>query len=111
MSVAKRKRGFQRMADLFLFKVELAFNLSGRSGAVLAPGIPYAADLPAIGVGAKICLVSPTGERIDTHIAGVEMLNYGARPRPEQIFVPIALPSGISKEQVVPGTDVYLVQA
>ncbi|MBU8976868.1 hypothetical protein JI752_012010 [Lysobacter sp. MMG2] len=97
------------MANLFLFKVDHAFQLSGRPGPVLVPGIPVSPDLPAFGMGAKIRLILPTGESIDTQIAGVEMVNYGSRPRPERVSAPIALPPEISKDRVPQGTEVYLV--
>ena len=94
-----------------LFTVEEAFQLSGRPGPVLVPGIPDRQDLPTIRIGSRIRLVSPDGQCIDTEIAGVEMVNYGRRPVPTTIYVPISLPSSISKQQVPSGTKVYLIDA
>ncbi len=94
------------MEEALLFIVEAAFQLSKR-GCVLAPGLSSQPDLPVIRVGSPIRLVQPGGQVLDTHICGIEMLNYGSR-RPEKITFPILLPAGITKEQVPAGTKVFL---
>jgi len=91
-----------------LFTVEQAFQISGR-GCVLAPGIAPAPGLPTVRVGDPIRLVKPNGESIETRVHGVEMLNYGARPRPTTIHTPISVPHPITKEDVPPGTQVFYV--
>ncbi|MDR7070850.1 hypothetical protein J2X02_003721 [Pseudoxanthomonas japonensis] len=99
------------MSAILLFTVQEAFQLSGRSGPVLAPGIPSDQKLPSVRIGTSVRLVTPDGKSIDTEVAGVEMINYGRRPPPDNPSVPIALPSSISKVQVSAGTKVFLIAA
>jgi hypothetical protein len=89
-----------------LFTVEDAFQISGR-GCVLVPGIGKTSEFSPVRVGDRIRLVKPNGEVIDTRIQGVEMINYGRRGPPKEIFAPILLPGPISKHDVPPGTHVY----
>ena len=96
------------MSEILLFTVEETFKLSGRPGPVLIPGIPYKLGLPSIRIGSPIFIVTPNGERIDTEIAGVEMVNYGRRPLPDNPSQPIGLPSSLSKDQIPVGSKVYL---
>ncbi|WP_139215493.1 hypothetical protein [Lysobacter sp. cf310] len=96
------------MSEILLFTVEETSKLSGRPGLVLVPGIPNKTGLPSIRIGAPIFIVTPNGDRIDTQIAGVEMINYGRRPLPENPSVPIGLPSSVSKTQIPLGSKVYL---
>lgn len=90
----------------FLFTVEQAFQISGR-GCVLVPGIPSASDRPNVRIGDKIRLTRPDGFSFDTTVTGVELINYGARKPPENISVPISLPSSIPKKDVPVGTQVH----
>lgn len=99
------------MSEIFLFTVVDAFVLSGRAGPVLVPGIPQSAKLPTMRVGAQIRLAAPDGSSFETHIAGFEKISYGRRPPPDKICTPISLPSSISKDQVLSGTEVFLVTA
>ena len=91
-----------------LFTVEQAFQISGR-GCVLVPGIPPTPGLPPVRVGDPIRLVKPNGESIETSVHGVEMINYGQRPRPTTIYVPISVPHPITKDDVPPGTQVFYI--
>jgi hypothetical protein len=95
------------MPDQLLFVVDDAFDISGR-GCVLAPGI--LATSPRVHVGDAIRLVRPDGSECLTRLQGVEMLNYGRRPRPaESMPIPISLEKPIAKRDVPPGTQVFLV--
>src|SRR5690348_7568630 len=96
------------MSEIFLFTVEHAFQLSGRPGPVLVPGIPGNSDLPTIRIGSPLLIVTPAGDRLDTQLACVEMVNYVQRPRPSTPSVPIGLPPTISKGQIPSGSKVYL---
>jgi len=97
------------MDQALLFTVEDAFQISGR-GCVLVPGIPPSPGLPTVRVGDAIRLVKPNGEVIETRVHGVEMINYGARPRPAVIHAPISVPHPITKQDVPPGTQVFYVE-
>jgi len=94
------------MEEPLLFVVEFAFQISQR-GCVLVPGLSTEHGAPRVRVGSEIRLVTPNGESINTHVSGIEMLNYGSQ-RPEKRTAPILLPPSISKEQVPVGTHVYL---
>lgn len=78
---------------------------------MLVPGIPDRQGLPPIRIGTRIRLVSPDGQCFDTEITGLEMVNYRRRPVPGTIGAPISLPSSIGKQQIPPGTKVYLIDA
>ncbi len=97
------------MSETFLFKVVDAFVLSGRAGPVLVPGFLQSAKPPTMRIGAQIRLVTPSGESIETLIAGFERISYGRRPPPDKVCIPITLPPDISKEQVPVGTEVFLI--
>jgi translation elongation factor EF-Tu-like GTPase len=94
------------MGITVLFVVEDVFQITGR-GCVLAPGIPSGA--PPVKVGSLLRLELPNGTVRETVVAGLEMLNFGARPRPAIISVPILLPREIRKEDVPSGTRVFLL--
>lgn len=95
------------MADTVLFVVEDVFQITGR-GCVLAPGLSAAAGGPAVKVGSLLRLELPDGTVRETYAAGLEMLNYGGRPRPTVTTVPVLLPKDVRKEDVPPGTRVFL---
>ncbi|MEO8000892.1 MAG: hypothetical protein ABI644_03375 [Arenimonas sp.] len=97
------------MSETFLFTVVDAFALSGRPGPVLVPGFLQSSKLPTMRIGAQIRLVTPSGESIETLIAGFERISYGRRPSRDKVCTPIALPPTITKEQVPAGTDVFLI--
>ena len=99
------------MSEIFLFTVVDAFTLSGRPGPVLVPGIPQSDMLPTMRVGAQIRLAVPDGSSLETQIAGFERISYGRKVPRDKICTPISLPSSISKDQVLPGTEVFLVTA
>lgn len=96
------------MSEVFLFTVVEAFQISGRPGPVLVPGITLKGERPDIRTGAPIVIVTPGGTRFATHIASIEMPNYGRRPPPVNPAVPIGLPSPLSKEHIPAGSQVYL---
>jgi hypothetical protein len=93
--------------EIYLFTVELAVQIKGR-GCVLAPGAPCEADSPIIREGNELRLLTPEGLSIRTQVKAIELLNCGPR-KPRNIAAPILLPKNITKEQVSPGTMVYLV--
>lgn len=97
------------MSETFLFTVVDAFTLSGRAGPVLVPGIPQGDNLPTIRVGAQIRLALPNGSSLETQIAGFERISYGRKLPRDKVCTPISLPSSISKDQVLAGTEVFLV--
>lgn len=91
-----------------LFTVADRFQIRGR-GCVLVPGLSTEAGSPVVRVGDAIQLRTPDGRVIDTHIRGVEMINYLRKP--ERITAPILLPSNLSTEDVPVGTEVFLVES
>lgn len=95
------------MKNIFLFKVEEAFQISGR-GCVIVPGVPPGLSNVTIKVGSSIRLIKPNGEELDTTVAGVELINYGAR-RPTVLSVPIMLAQPVTKQDVPSGTQVFLI--
>lgn len=97
------------MSEVLLFTVDDAFQISGIRGLVLVPGIPGVPGMPTVRIGSAIVLSTPDGKRIETEVAGLEMLNYGSRPRPVFLSIPVALPAGISKQEVPAGTTVSLL--
>ncbi|MGH8049670.1 MAG: hypothetical protein ACREPB_03315 [Arenimonas sp.] len=97
------------MSETFLFTVVDAFALSGRPGPVLVPGFLQSASPPTMRIGAQIRLVTPSGESIETLIAGFERISYGRKPPRDKVCTPITLPANISKEQVPAGTEVFLI--
>jgi hypothetical protein len=99
------------MSEIFLFTVVDAFSLSGREGPVLVPGIPQNDILPTMRVGAQIRLSAPDGSSFETHIAGFEKISYGRKLPRDKVCTPISLPSSVSKDQVITGTEVFLVTA
>jgi len=88
----------ETMSETFLFTVVDTFALSGRPGPVLVPGFLQSAKLPTMRIGAQIRLVTPSGESIETLIAGFERISYGRRPSPDKVCTPITLPPSISKD-------------
>ena len=94
------------MEEPLLFVVDAAFQISNR-GCVLVPGLAGEPGGPVVRVGSQVRLVLPDGQAIETHIRGIEMLNYGLR-RPEKLTVPILLAPNVPKEQVPVGTKVFL---
>ncbi|WP_152238683.1 hypothetical protein [Xanthomonas sp. LMG 12461] len=97
------------MSEVLLFTVDDVFQLSGRLGLVLVPGIPDLPGMPVVHIGSPIILSIPDGKRINTEVAGFEMLKFGGRSRPAILSTPLALPAGISKQDVPWGTKVFLV--
>lgn len=88
----------------FLFQIDDIFMITGR-GCVLVPGVPFAFP-GVICAGTRIVIVSPAGERLDTVIAGCEMIHCGA----PLSHAPICLPRNVHKEMLALGSRVYLLQ-
>jgi hypothetical protein len=97
--------GFSMIA---LFTVADRFQIRGR-GCVLVPGPSTEVGSPVIRVGDAIQLCTPDGRTIDTHIRGIEMINYLRKP--EKITAPILLPANLSKDDVPVGTEVLLMNS
>jgi len=70
------------MIEVLLFTVDDAFQLSGRPGLALVPGIPNLPGMPYVRIGSPIVLSTPGGKRLNTEVAAFEMLDFGSRPRP-----------------------------
>ncbi|MBA3315376.1 MAG: hypothetical protein H0T47_19070 [Planctomycetaceae bacterium] len=83
-----------------LFVVEEVFDLSGRSGLTLVPGLT--ADSPQARVGDPIELRRPNGTSQRTRISAIESLTANVRR-----IHPIVLPSEIEKQDVPIGTEVW----
>lgn len=91
--------------EQLLSVVEDVFELRGR-GCVITPGVPVApTPMVSIQIGDALRLVRPDGSSVTTTVAGIEMIGGGSiQPRP----TPLLLHSDISKEDVPPGTRVYV---
>jgi translation elongation factor EF-Tu-like GTPase len=85
-----------------LCKIEDVFEITDR-GCVIVPGIPHSPPLN-IKVGDYIVVETPSGERFETMIAGIEMINRG-RPMEHS---PFSVPRAIRKEQLRIGSQVFL---
>jgi hypothetical protein len=89
---------------IFLFEVEASFSVSGR-GLFVIPGLPISdPKMPSVGVGDKIQLHTPSGNVIDTYITEISHAKTEGGSK-----YPIQLLQGISKEDVPPGTEVWLI--
>ena len=55
-------------------------------------------------------LETPEGILIDTHIRGIEMINYGTVPETLPTTAPILLPPNLAKDDISIGTRVFLVR-
>ena len=91
-----------------LFTVADRFQIAGR-GCVLVPGLSAEAGSPVVRVGARIRLRTPDGRIIDSHVCGIEMINYLRTP--EQRTAPVLLPAALSRDDVPVGTRVFLVES
>jgi hypothetical protein len=85
----------------FLFQLDFVFEITGR-GCVLLPGIPY--TFQNIAVGCPIVIVRPDGSRLETVILAFEMINRG---KPME-HAPFTVPKHIGKEDLPPGSEVFL---
>jgi hypothetical protein len=83
-----------------LSTVEAVFQIAGR-GCVVVPGIPREGT-HHVRIGDPLILKLPNGQRLDTHVRGIEMLSP---PRPE---MPILLGSELTKAQIPVGTELWL---
>ena len=83
----------------FLCEIEDVFDISGR-GCVIVPGVPHtAADIRA---GAAIAIETPDGQRYETVIVGLEMINRG-KPMDHAPF----LVRSVTKAMLPIGSRVY----
>jgi hypothetical protein len=88
----------------FLFKVEVAFEISGR-GCVIVPAMVEGADWK-IRQRDSIQLRTPDGRTINTQITSVEFL----KPAVGKCRMAVVLSSKVLKRDVPNGTDVWLIQ-
>jgi hypothetical protein len=86
----------------FLFQLDEVFEIRGR-GCVLVPGVPYK-PLQNVVAGSPIVIERPDGSRLETMILAFEMINRG---RPME-HAPFSVPKHISKEELPPGSQVFL---
>ncbi len=88
----------------YLFEIEDVFEISGR-GCVIVPGIPKAFNRP-VPVGSKLVIEHPDGNKIETRITGIEMINRG---RPLQAS-PFSVSRSTTKVELPIGSKVFFVQ-
>ena len=86
---------------IFLSLIEDVFQINQR-GCVVIPGIPRSINLP-IKIGAAIRLIRPDGSEADSTICGIELGGHLDAPS-----IPILLGTGISKDQIPIGTQLWL---
>ena len=86
----------------FLFKIEQAFEISGR-GRVIVPTIVEGDDFK-IRPQDAIQLRTPEGNIRDTHIVAVEFL----KPEVGMCRMGVLLPTDVADTDVPKGTDVWL---
>lgn len=86
----------------FLFQFDEALAIAGR-GCVLIPDAPLAFS-DAMRAGARIVILSPAGERLETAVASCEFINRGI----PDYRIAISLPAEVRHEMLAPGSRVYL---
>jgi translation elongation factor EF-Tu-like GTPase len=84
--------------------IEHVFEISGRGGLTIAPGIKKDGLPRSLKVGDEIIIVNPDGSKIETTIHGVEML----KTREPIAHNPFSLPQGVAKGDVKPGAKIYV---
>ena len=82
----------------FLSIVEAVFEISGR-GCIIVPSVRTVAS--KVRRNDKILLKTPAGKVLDTHVHELEIACPGAG-------VGIELPSGIAKDEIPEGTEIWL---
>lgn len=93
------------MDSVLLFVVEDAFQLSG-IGCTLVPGPSMDSGID-VRTGDALRLELPDGTQLDTQVTGLVSIR---RTKPEhRRAVPLTLPKSVRKEQVPPGTRVFLI--
>jgi hypothetical protein len=92
------------MESTFLFTVEDVFQVSGPR-CILGPGISTRSGAPVVQMGVEVELRRPDGTSIFTKITGIAMYNP---PLPQRAHLDVVV-SNITKEEVPPGTKVYLL--
>jgi hypothetical protein len=85
-----------------LSKVEDTFELSGRRGVVVAPGIPRGADL-RIKVGDPVWLRRPDGTEVRSSVVGIEMLSP-----PHPASIPLLIGPDLTKGDLPVGTEIWV---
>jgi translation elongation factor EF-Tu-like GTPase len=83
----------------FLCEIEDVFEISS-CGYVVVPGIPYSAT--GIKAGTSIIVETPDGQRIETSIVGIEMINCGKPMDPAPFLV-----RSVTKAMLPIGSRVY----
>ena len=86
--------------ETLLSLVEDVFQIAER-GCIIVPGIPFESNV-RVKVGDTLRLELPDGRRIETNVAGIEMI-HAPQPQP----IPLMLPSCISKSEIPIGTKVF----
>lgn len=84
--------------------IEDVFDITGR-GCVVAPGVPYEFPVP-VGIGARLLVEKPSGERIETKLAGLEMINRG---KPMN-HAPFSVERKTRKTDLPIGSKVFLLE-
>jgi len=87
-------------------KIDEVFNLSGREGITLVPGISHDALIEPIKVGTPIRIKNPDASELDSKISGIEMVSSKKLGR----YSPIMLPAGITTEDVKKGALIYIFE-
>lgn len=82
--------------------VEDTFDLSGRRGVVVAPGIPREGDW-RLKVGAPVSLRRPDGTQVRSSVTGIEMLSP-----PHPTFIPILIGPDLTKGDLPIGTEIWV---
>ncbi len=88
---------------ILLSTVADVFAIEGR-GCVVVPGLPYPfSTIPVLRRGAPITVRRPDGSELQTTIRDLEMISR----RPPVPFMPILLPSPITKSDVPIGAELW----
>ena len=84
--------------------IEDVFDITSR-GCVVVPGVPY--EFPvSVGIGARLLIEKPSGERIETTLAGLEMINRG---KPMN-HAPFSVERNTRKADLPIGSQVFLLE-
>lgn len=87
--------------------VEDTFQISGRHGLVIVPGLSYDLSWP-LRIGDPLLLRRPDGTETRSVLAGIELISKRDLTRP--LVTPIMIGPDVIKEQVPPGTEVFALQ-
>lgn len=87
----------------FLSKVENVYDIP-RRGCVIVPGIPYSFH-PPLKIGAKLQFRNPSGNKVNTILKGVEIIN---REKPMD-HAPFLVDRNVKKGDIEIGAELYFV--